>query len=451
MIDVIVKEGLHDADFVERCCYASTSWQPLPAAISCRQGVRDHVDSRRKIIAAARAWATAGTGVLQWGLAVDTTKESLPAAQAIGALWQICGYCEKPGCMIVPPEILAYSGGFGRELVTEEMDARRIGLDKYALLKFGFQVASSDEVMKALETGEPYELHGAWLQTTNFLACTATDPDRTLEAWRKLDFTVVVDLFMTPTAMALADVLLPACTYAERNGIRVGDGAQRGETINKAVSVGQCKPDAQIALEMGKRFNPDAWPWNSLEDMLSHILECTGRSFEELQEIAPAYLPFEYGRHERGLLRPDESVGFNTQTGRIELWSTFYHAAGLNPVPYFEEPAESPLSTPEQFVRYPFVLTTGARNWFMFHSEHRQVPHLRAGRPNPVVEMHPKAAAELGVHDGEWVWLENSAAAASAWWSAPRASASTCSWPTMVGGCPSCPVARRMGCTACSS
>ena len=407
MIDVIVKEGLFDADFVERWCYGFDELAAAAAAYPVDKASEITWIPAEKIIAAARAWATAGTGVLQWGLAVDTTKESLPAAQAIGALWQICGYCEKPGCMIVPPEILAYSGGFGRELVTEEMDARRIGLDKYALLKFGFQVASSDEVMKALETGEPYELHGAWLQTTNFLACTATDPDRTLEAWRKLDFTVVVDLFMTPTAMALADVFLPACTYAERNGIRVGDGAQRGETINKAVSVGQCKPDAQIALEMGKRFNPDAWPWNSLEDMLSHILECTGRSFEELQEIAPAYLPFEYGRHERGLLRPDGQVGFNTQTGRIELWSTFYHAAGLNPVPYFEEPAESPLSTPEQFVRYPFVLTTGARNWFMFHSEHRQVPHLRAGRPNPVVEMHPKAAAELGVHDGEWVWLEN--------------------------------------------
>ena len=407
MIDVIVKEGLFDADFVERWCYGFDELAAAAAAYPVDKASEITWIPAEKIISAARAWATAGTGVLQWGLAVDTTKESLPAAQAIGALWQICGYCEKPGCMIVPPEILAYSGGFGRELVTEEMDARRIGLDKYALLKFGFQVASSDEVMKALETGEPYELHGAWLQTTNFLACTATDPDRTLEAWRKLDFTVVVDLFMTPTAMALADVFLPACTYAERNGIRVGDGAQRGETINKAVSVGQCKPDAQIALEMGKRFNPDAWPWNSLEDMLSHILECTGRSFEELQEIAPAYLPFEYGRHERGLLRPDGQVGFNTQTGRIELWSTFYHAAGLNPVPYFEEPAESPLSTPEQFVRYPFVLTTGARNWFMFHSEHRQVPHLRAGRPNPVVEMHPKAAAELGVHDGEWVWLEN--------------------------------------------
>ena len=53
------------------------------------------------------------------------------------------------------------------------------------------------------------------------------------------------------------------------------------------------------------------------------------------------------------------------------------------------------------------MLTTGARNWFMFHSEHRQIPHLRAGRPWPIVQINPKAAEKVGVHDGEWVWLEN--------------------------------------------
>ena len=331
----------------------------------------------------------------------------MDAAQAIGALWQICGYCEKPGCMIVPPEILAYSGGFGRELVTEEMDARRIGLDKYALLKFGFQVASSDEVMKTLETKEPYKLHGAWLQTTNFLTCTSPDPERSMRAWRTLDFIVVVDMFMTPTAMALADVFLPACTYAERDGIRVGDGAQRGETINKVCQVGACKSDMQINLELGKRFNPEAWPWDNVDEMFTDMLKPTDMSFEELQQVAPAYQPIEYYRYKTGKLRKDGQPGFNTQTGRIELWSTFYHNAGLSPVPYFEEPTESPAATPDLYDEYPFVLTTGARNWFMFHSEHRQVPHLRAGRPWPLVQINPKAAERIGVHDGEWVWLEN--------------------------------------------
>ncbi|WP_165252657.1 molybdopterin-dependent oxidoreductase [Adlercreutzia sp. ZJ304] len=407
MLNVIISEDLYDHEFVERWCYgfdelaAAAAEYPLDRASEITWIASDIIRD------AARAWANANSGIMQWGLAVDTTKESLPAAQAIGALWQICGYCDKPGCMIVPPEILAYSGGFGGELVTDEMNEHRIGLDKYALLRFGFQVASSDEVMKTLETGQPYKLHGAWLQTTNFLTCTAPDPERSIKAWRTLDFIVVVDMFMTPTAMALADVFLPACTYAERDGIRVGDGAQRGETINKVCQVGEAKSDMQINLELGKRFNPEAWPWADVDEMFSYVIECTGYTFEELQEVAPAYIPFEYKRYEKGMLRSDGQVGFNTTTGRLELWSTFYNKAGLSPVPYFEEPTESPVSTPDLYEKYPFVLTTGARNWFMFHSEHRQVPHLRAKRPWPIVQMNPKAADKLGIKNGEWVWLEN--------------------------------------------
>ncbi|HIW75018.1 MULTISPECIES: molybdopterin-dependent oxidoreductase [Gordonibacter] len=408
MLNVIISEDLYDHDFVDRWCYGFDELAETAAAYPPEKVAAVTWVPEEKIVGAARTWAHADSGIVQWGLAVDTTKESLPAAQAIGALWQICGFCERPGCMIVPPEILAYSGGFGGELVTPEMDAHRIGLDKYSLLKFGFQVASSDEVMKTLETEKPYKLHGAWLQTSNFLTCTAPDPERSMKAWRTLDFIVVVDLFMTPTAMALADVFLPACTYAERDGIRVGDGAQRGETINKVCQVGECKSDMQINLELGRRFNPEAWPWKDDKEMFSSVIECTGYTFEELQQVAPAYIPFEYHRHEKGLLRPDGQPGFNTQTGRIELWSTFYNNAGLSPVPYFEEPTESPEATPDLYEEYPFVLTTGARNWFMFHSEHRQVPHLRAGRPWPLVQINPKAAEKIGVHDGEWVWLENS-------------------------------------------
>ena len=407
MLNVIISEDLYDHEFVERWTYGFEELAKAVEEYTPARAAEITWVPEDKIFAAARAWAGAENGIVQWGLAVDTTKESLPAAQAISALWQIMGYCEKPGCMIVPPEILAYSGGFGQELITEEMSAHRIGLDKYSLLAYGFQVASSDEVIKTLETEQPYKIHGAWLQTTNFLACTSPDPERTMAAWRTCDFIVSVDLFMTPTAMALADVFLPACTYAERDGIRIGDGAQRGETINKVCQVGEAKSDMQINLELGKRFNPEAWPWEDVDEMFSHVIECTGYTFEELQKVAPAYIPFEYHRHEKGLLRPDGEVGFNTPTGRIELWSTFYNNAGLSPLPYFEEPTESPTATPALYEEYPFVLTTGARNWFMFHSEHRQVPHLRAGRPWPIVEMNPAAAAKLGVHDGEWVWLEN--------------------------------------------
>ena len=53
------------------------------------------------------------------------------------------------------------------------------------------------------------------------------------------------------------------------------------------------------------------------------------------------------------------------------------------------------------------MLTTGARVWSMFHSEHRQIPRLRALHPEPLVYVNPNTAARHGVKDGDWVWLEN--------------------------------------------
>ncbi|MDR1183598.1 MAG: hypothetical protein LBK67_02235 [Coriobacteriales bacterium] len=56
--------------------------------------------------------------------------------------------------------------------------------------------------------------------------------------------------------------------------------------------------------------------------------------------------------------------------------------------------------------QYPFVLTTGARNYAFFHSEQRQIPLLRELNPNPIVEVNPRSAASLGIADGQWckVW-----------------------------------------------
>ncbi len=335
------------------------------------------------------------------------TKEALPAGQAILALFEITGNIDVPGGLIMPPEILSYGGGWGRELVEPETAKKRIGLDKYFLLQMGFQVAHPNLLIETLETGEPYEIHAAWLQTTNPIACMGADPKRLYNALKDIDLIVVADVFKTPTIVALADIVLPVSMYPERDGIRLGDGVQRGETINKVTQRGECKSDMEINLELGRRFNPEAWPWETVQDMYSFMVASTGLSFEELREEAPVFLPFEYHRYEKGMLRSDGQPGFNTATGRIELWSNFYSNAGLDPLPYFEEPNPGPGATPELLEEYPYVLTTGARQWSSFHSEHRQIKRLRAMHPDPMVYLNPATTAELGLSDGDWVWIEN--------------------------------------------
>ena len=290
-----------------------------------------------KIVAAAHLLAESKPATLQWGLAIDMTREAIPAGQAIAALFQITGNIDCPGGLVPPAEIMAYSGGWGRDLLPEEQEPKRLGLDRYRLLQMGFKQSSPDVLIETLETGEPYEIHGAHFQTTNGIACMGAAPRRVYNAFNKCDFIMSVDLFMTPTIMALADLVMPAATFPERNGIRVGDGPQRGEIINKVTQIGECKSDMEINLELGKRLNPEAWPWNTVEEMLSELLKPTGYTFEELREDAPVYLPVEYYKYKTGKMRKDGQPGFQTATGRIELWSTFYNAAELDPLPYFED------------------------------------------------------------------------------------------------------------------
>ncbi len=404
MLNVIINEDIYDHDFVDKWCYGFDELKERVQEYPLERVAEITWIPEDKIRRAAHLLAQSKPAALQWGVAVDMTKEAIPAGQAICSLFEITGNVEVPGGMIVPPEILKYVGGWGKDLLPPDAAEKRIGQAQYPL--FGTE-AQPDTVVAQLETEQPYKIRGAWIQTSNFLACMAADPQRLLKGLEKLEFIAYVDLFMTPTAMALADVVLPAATFPERNGIRLGDGAQRREAINKVTSIGECKSDMEIDLELGKRFNPEAWPWETVEEMFSFLLEDTGMTFAQLQEKSPAYMPFEYKRHEKGKLRADGQVGFNTQTGRIELWSTLFSRIGLDPLPYFEEPSPGPGATPELMEEYPLVLTTGARVWSLFHSEHRQVKRMRALHPEATVEVNPRTLESLGIKGGDWVWVEN--------------------------------------------
>ncbi len=310
---------------------------------------------------------------------------------------------------VVPPFGVAnpWLGGWGAEYLSEEAMSKRIGVKKYPILDFGFLIAQADMMADAMLTGDPYPIKGAWIQTNNPIVCMGADPKKLYAGLKKMDFVVVVDLFKTPTAVAFADILLPAATYPERDGLRAlwyHLGA-----INKVTQIGEARSDQEINLELGKRFNPEMWPWANVQEMFSFMMQSSGMTFEELKaQGGQVYPPFAYKKYEKAMQRRDGKPGFNTPTGRMELASTLFEQWGLDPLPYYEEPTESPLSTPEIYKEYPLVLTTGARPWGFFHSEHRQVPRLRSITPDPLVEIHPETAAKLGIIEGDWVWIENS-------------------------------------------
>ena len=148
MMNVIINEDLYDHDFVEKWCYGFDELtgrvqEYPPAKVAEITWVPED-----QIVRAARLLATSKPAAMQWGLAVDMVKEALPAGQAIVGLFQITGNVDVPGGNIFPVELIAYSGGWGGELISEEQKAKRIGLDVYPLLSLGFQVAQTDEAFE---------------------------------------------------------------------------------------------------------------------------------------------------------------------------------------------------------------------------------------------------------------------------------------------------------------
>ena len=226
IVNYLIENDLYDHEFVSLWCYGFDELAERAREYPLGEVAGITGIPEEDIVAAARAIAESDAVTLQWGVAIDQVKETIPTAQAVLAIFEITGNIGKPGTMQQPASLLNYAAGWGSEFLTPEQEAKRIGQAEHPLIKMGFQECVTDDYIRCLETGKPYPIKVAWMQTTNPLACTGVDAKRTLEAHMNIETIVYVDLFMTPTSMALADYFLPACTYAERNGLRVGDGAQ---------------------------------------------------------------------------------------------------------------------------------------------------------------------------------------------------------------------------------
>jgi len=366
-----------------------------------------------KIVQGARMYAKSAPSALHWGLPIDTIPATIPTSQAINHLWCLTGNLDVPGGNAIARyacDVVTYPYHSGGAILSlpDEVAKKRIGMNEYGPIRDFRAWAQPDKVLEQIFSGDPYAIKGMWIQTANPIACTGMEPAKWRDAIKKLDFTVCVDLFMTPTAM-LCDVILPAASFLEKDSLKAWWVPL--QAIKKTVEVAECRSDIEINLELCKRFMTD-FPYESVHDLFDSLLASAGMTYKDLQEktwiMPPDGHPSKpYFRHEKGLLRPDGNPGFRTPSGKIELFSSWLEKWALAPMPYHEEPPYSPVSTPDLFKKYPLILCTGRRMGPYFHSEHRQVPWLREQQKDPVLEIHPDTAEKLGIGSGEKVCVEN--------------------------------------------
>jgi thiosulfate reductase/polysulfide reductase chain A len=138
-----------------------------------------------------------------------------------------------------------------------------------------------------------------------------------------------------------------------------------------------------------------------VKDYFNWRLKYQGITYDELCQKPDSRIVFPR-KYERFR---ESSPPFSTPSGKVELYSSLFEAMGVDPLPVFQEPPESPLSTPELFKEFPLIYTHYRQHCYM-HSEGRQIKRQRQLIPEPYLEMNNETAHGLGIADGDWVSLE---------------------------------------------
>jgi formate dehydrogenase major subunit/formate dehydrogenase alpha subunit len=214
-----------------------------------------------------------------------------------------------------------------------------------------------------------------------------SDPDQhhALHSMEELDFLVVQDIFLTETGR-LADVVLPASSFAEKSGTFTNT-ERRVLMVRQAVEpVGDSRPDWQIICDLSRRMG---YPMD-----YAHPEEI----FEEIRQATPSYAGITYARlnREGGLHWPCPN---EEHPGTPYLHKDrFARGKGLFFAIDFKEPAE----LPDQ--QYPLILTTG-RVLYQYHTGtmSRRAPGLNEKAPECFVEISVADAQQIEVDDGDMV------------------------------------------------
>ncbi|MEJ2041580.1 MAG: molybdopterin-dependent oxidoreductase, partial [Desulfosarcinaceae bacterium] len=335
---------------------------------------------------AARLYATTKPAGIHWGVPTEQTINCTDFTRTAIGLMAATGNLDAPGGNVfhVPPAVRKVGEFSAHTELSKEQLKKRLGGDQYKLaarMTFITPKCAWDAIL----TGKPYPVKAGYLIGSNPVISRA-NASEVYKALKKLDFLVVQDFFLTPTA-ELADIFLPAGTWLEQN--HVADNWKfHGYVLarQKVVEIGECWQDHKIFMEIGKKMG-QKW-WDTVEDALDWLLEPTGLTWEGFKK--KGYLQGEpkfYKHLERG---------FSTPTGKVELYSTIFEKWGTDPLPKYTEIPESPVSRPDLAEKYPYILNAGLRTPTFFHSANRQIPWLREIRPDPIVEIHPDTASKHG-------------------------------------------------------
>ena len=399
MINIIINEELYDKEFVAQWTYGFDQ-------------LKDHVDqyplkriseitwiSEENIVAAARMFSQTRPSCICQRVAIDQSLNAVQTSRAILILRALCGEdLDVKGGNLLPAE-KDIMGEFPHWMQVSQLPAevrqKRIGARELPILSgpdADFAYVHPTLLAKAIVSGEPYRIRGLITSAHNQMV-SDMDTETVERGLKNLEFSVAMDLFMTPTT-ELYDIVLPAACWLENDGLRGHPGyPYLTPILHRAIDpLFERWSDIKFFVELAKKMELDI-PWTSAEEYVDFRLKPAGITFKELEGVNFIEKPKEYERHKKGTFE------FKTPSKRIELYSNFMEERGFEPLPSHKPP-------PEVSAEFPLILIGGRRRLEYVHSAGRQIKSLRKLAPDPIIEMNPVTAETHGISNGDWVGVE---------------------------------------------
>ena len=401
MLHVIIKEGLIDEDFIRE---RTVNWEetkalvedypPERAAKVC--GLRPEM-----IIEAARLYGRANAALLYTARGLEHQSKGVDNGVTAANLALATGNFGRPGAGYMTLTGQGNGQG-GREMgqkssqlpgcrdIEDPEDRAYIssvwGIDEHDLPHGGYPATLMIPAMLR------QEIRACFMICSNPMV-SLPDQHTVERALRGLDLFVVTDFFLSETA-ELADIVLPGSVWAEDEGT-VTSLEGRVIKYNKAVEPpGEARVDWQIICDLARRLGKGQYfPYQSARDIFNELRVCTKGAKADYYGIT-----YEKIAEQNGVFWPCPT---EESTGTPRLYEQRFGfpdgKARFNPIPYIP-PAEEPDE------EYPLILTTGRVIYhYLSGNQTRRVPFLKEEAPYPWVEMHERAAQQLGIKDGDWV------------------------------------------------
>lgn len=402
MMHVIVEENLVDPAFIadrtqgyEALAQNVKGYSPEAMAPIC--GIP--AETIREV---ARLYATSKGSMILWGMGISQHVHGTDNARCLIALALMTGQIGKPGSGLHPlrgqnnvqgasdaglipmmyPDYQRVDNPQARERFAKAWGVAADVLDT----KPGLTVV---EVIRAIDAGT---VRGMYIMGEN-PAMSDPDADHAREALAKLDMLVVQDIFLTETAY-LADVVLPASSFAEKDGTFTNTD-RMVQVGRKAINPpGQARQDLEIVIDMARQLGL-AWNYGTGEaavaavfDEMRHTMpSIAGITWERLQaEDCVTYPCMKEGDPGHPVVFIDD---FPTATGRARF-------VPADIIPAAERPD----------AEYPLVLITGRQleHWHT-GSMTRRSGVLDSLEPDPVALLHPQDMLSLGLAPGDVVTI----------------------------------------------